>query len=93
MLELKTTSQFKKDYKRIKKRGYNLELLDEIIDVLLAEKELDEKYKNHQLIGNYQGFFECHIESDWLLIYALNQKSLILTAARTGTHADLFRNK
>jgi len=90
MLELVTTGQFRKDYKRIKKRGYDTDLLKEVIDLLLAEQTLEEKYHDHGLSGNYAGFRECHILPDWLLIYEKDKEKLILTASRTGTHADLF---
>lgn len=91
MLIFRPTTQFKKDYKLAKKRGYDISLLEEVIDKLLLEIPLEEKYKDHALIGNYLGFRECHIQSDWLLIYAINHDELILTASRTGTHSDLLR--
>lgn len=90
MLELATTGQFRKDYRRVKKRGYDMELLETVINNLLQEKPLEEHYRDHGLAGNYLGFRECHILPDWLLVYAVNKKQLILTASRTGTHADLF---
>ncbi len=83
MLELVTTGQFRKDYKRVKKRGYDMSLLEEVIDLLLNELSLDERYRDHGLIGNYAGFRECHILPDWLLIYATDKEKLILTASRT----------
>ena len=90
MLTLRTTTQFKKDYKLAKKRGCNLDLLDKVLDTLLNEEPLEAKYHDHALTGNYTGFRECHIQPDWLLIYMINNNELILTAARTGTHSDLF---
>jgi mRNA interferase YafQ len=90
MLTLKTTSRFRKDYERAKKRGLDLTLLEAAIDTLLKEKPLDSKYKDHPLSGDYAGFWECHILPDWLLIYAVHHELLILVASRTGTHADLF---
>ncbi|MBO5517717.1 MAG: type II toxin-antitoxin system YafQ family toxin [Firmicutes bacterium] len=90
MLKLVTTAKFRKDYKRIKKRGYDLSLLEDVLDQLLQEKTLEQKYRDHALIGNYIGFRECHIQSDWLLIYAVSESELILTASRTGTHSDLY---
>lgn len=90
MLKLKTTAQFRKDYKRIKKRGYNLSLLQDVLETLCEEKSLDAKYKDHALLGAYKGFRECHIQPDWLLIYTTDKDKLILVAARTGSHADLF---
>ena len=90
MLKLQTTSKFRKDYKLAKKRGLDIDLLEQVIDLLLEEKPLDKKYKDHPLTGNYIGFRECHIQPDWLLIYAVDQGQLVLTASRTGTHSDLF---
>ena len=90
MRTMKTTSKFRKDYKRLKKRGYNLQLLEAVIDALLNEETLAARYLDHELLGNYAGFRECHILPDWLLIYAIDDDALILTASRTGSHADLF---
>ena len=58
--------------------------------MLVEEKDLDAKYCDHALTGNYIGFRECHIQPDWLLIYLINHQELILTASRTGSHSDLF---
>lgn len=90
MLTLTPTTKFKKDYKRMKKQGKDMSLLGEVIDLLLNEKVLDEKYHDHPLSGNYVGFRECHILPDWLLIYAIDKDQLILTASRTGSHSDLL---
>ena len=72
MLDLIMTGQFKRDLKRIQKRGLELELLKNVIRLLLEEQTLDEKYRDHALTGNYRGFRECHIQPDWLLIYAID---------------------
>ncbi|MBS4761814.1 type II toxin-antitoxin system YafQ family toxin [Carnobacteriaceae bacterium zg-ZUI252] len=90
MLQLVTTSQFRKDLKRMKKRNRDLKKLQIVLDKLMNEEVLDAFYRDHTLVGNYIGFRECHIEPDWLLIYAINQNQLILTASRTGSHSDLF---
>ncbi|MBO4347577.1 MAG: type II toxin-antitoxin system YafQ family toxin [Lachnospiraceae bacterium] len=87
---LKTTTKFRKDYKRCVKRGYNPSLLESVIEALLNGESLDEKYRDHPLHGNYEGFNECHILPDWLLIYFKDDNELILIATRTGTHSDLF---
>lgn len=90
MLELVTTNQFKKDLKRIQKRGYNLQKLHNILNTLRSNQTLSPKYRDHALTGNYIGFRECHIEPDWLLIYAIDNGNLILVASRTGTHSNIF---
>ncbi len=87
---IKPTSQFKKDLKTIQKRGYNLGLLTEIIQLLADGQKLPEKNRDHSLSGNFAGCRECHITPDWLLIYELSDNDLILYLTRTGTHSDLF---
>lgn len=90
MLALITTTQFKKDLKRIRKRGLDLNSLKFVLDTLQKQEALPLKYRDHALVGNYRGFRECHIEPDWLLIYTISNEKLILTAARTESHSDLF---
>ena len=84
------TGRFRKDLKIIKKRGYDLRLLGVVVDTLAAGDKLPDKYKEHNLFGNYMGCKECHITPDWLLIYELTEEELILYLTRTGTHSDLF---
>ncbi len=90
MLNVVLSNQFRKDLKRISKRGYDLDHLDYVVDKLAKGEALEAKYKDHNLTGNFAGFRECHIESDWLLIYRINKNELILFLAYTGTHSDLF---
>ena len=87
---VKTTTQFKKDFKLAKKRGLKMELLREVITVLAMGETLPEKNKDHALTGNWIGHRECHILPDWLLVYRLEDEVLVLTLTRTGTHSDLF---
>ncbi len=84
------TARFKKDLKLAKKRGYDLNLIEIVVDTLAKGKQLEEKYKDHELIGNYIGCRECHITPDWLLIYEIEDNELFLYLTRTGTHSDLF---
>ena len=83
MLTIKYHTMFKKDFKKIKKRGYD-------ISRLANEVPLPEQFKDHNLSGNYNGFRECHIAPDWLLIYQVNNNELVLVLSRTGSHSDLF---
>lgn len=85
------TSGFKHDFKVIKKRGYDLSLLFDVVDMLLKGEILPEKYKDHNLTGNFKGYRECHIQPDWLLIYKIDNDKLILLLTSTGTHSDLFK--
>lgn len=87
---VKPTSQFKKDYKLAMKRGLDISLLEDIIAKLALGESLPEKNRDHALNGNWNGYRECHIPPDWLLIYKLEDNVLILTLARTGTHSNLF---
>jgi len=90
MLTIKYHTMFKKDFKRIKKRGYDISRLEKIVELLANEVPLPEQFKDHNLSGNYNGFRECHIAPDWLLIYQVNNNELVLVLSRTGTHSDLF---
>jgi mRNA interferase YafQ len=91
VLELKQTSQFKKDLHRMARRGANMGLLDEVIQLLRRNEPLPAKYADHPLTGNWAGYRDCHIQPDWLLVYRTDSKALILTATRTGTHSELFK--
>lgn len=90
MLTIKYHTMFKKDFKRIKKRGYDISRLEKIVELLANEVPLPEQFKDHNLSGNYNGFRECHIAPDWLLIYQVNNDELVLVLSRTGSHSDLF---
>jgi len=88
--EIKPTNKFQKDLKRIQKRGYDLNLISEIIKKLANGEILPEKNKDHALTGNYSGRRECHITPDWLLIYEYDEEVLYLYLTRTGSYSDLF---
>lgn len=88
MKSFASTNQFKRDCKKAKKRGRALSKLVEIATRLAKGEKLDPKHKDHALGGEYSDCRECHIESDWLLIYRLSEEELVLI--RTGSHADLF---
>jgi len=90
MLELETTSQYRRDLKLMYKRGLDISLLEEVIEKLRNGEPLEASRRDHQLRGIYTGFRECHITPDWLLIYSIDDARLVLTASRTGSHSDLF---
>lgn len=90
MLKIRYLNSFKKDYKRIKRRGYNIDLLEEVVTLLVEQRPLPSKYKDHNLYGDFIGCRECHITPDWLLIYEINNDDLILFLTRTGSHSDVF---
>ena len=81
--------QFERDLRKAAKRGKNLEKLKIIVRTLIAGWKLDPLHRDRQLVGNYVGRRECHIEGDWLLIYKTEEERIIFE--RTGSHADLFK--
>lgn len=90
MYRIKFTTAYKKGYKRAKKRGMNIDLLDSVVETLRQGKKLDAKYFDHELSGNWNGFHECHIQPNWLLVYLIEKDILTLTLVETGSHADIF---
>ena len=94
---LKKTSQFKASFKLAKKRGLDISLLEEVVEKLKADIPLEEKYRNHELVGSFKGIWECHIQPDWLLLYLkeydnkIQKNVLVLTLINTGTHSDIFK--
>jgi mRNA interferase YafQ len=88
MLRPSYTRQFAKDLKRMLSRGRSEKKIKELLRSLVNEDQLDARYKDHKLIGSYKDRRECHIESDWLLIYKRTRDEIIFE--RTGTHSDLF---
>ena len=91
MLDIEFSKQFKKDVALARKSGLDISLLNDVIMTLRQEKPLDKKFWDHPLKGNYKGYRECHIMSDWLLVYKIKDDRLTLLAHRTGTHSNLFR--
>jgi len=83
------STQFKKDVKKARKRGKDLDKLKMSLSLLIRQAPLPEAYQDHPLRGNWKGYRDAHIEPDWLLLYRVTDKELQL--ARTGTHADLFQ--
>ncbi len=90
MLTINYHTSFKKEFKKIIKRGYDISQFNKVVDMLANEEKLPEKYRDHNLHGKYDGFRECHIQPDWLLVYRIDKGKLTLTLTHTGTHSDLF---
>ena len=86
MLALVQTSQFKRDYKRLIRQGRNMSLMKPVIEALQRQAQ----YLDHPLVSNWKGFRECHIASDWILVYRANGRELTLTLSRTGSHSEVF---
>ena len=89
--KLEYGGKFLKDLKLAKRRGLDLSQLRTVIDMLQDEIPLPPKYRDHLLTGDYKGFRECHINSDWLLIYKKKEAIQVISLYRTGTHSDLFK--
>ena len=89
MLELEFQSQFKRDVRTLIKRKWDMNLLREVTDMLQNETELPAKCKDHPLSGNWQGYRDCHIKGDWVLIYRILDDRNVLRLVRTGSHEDL----
>ena len=82
------SGRFKRDVRRAKKRGKDMDKLRAVLSLLIEQKPLPASYNDHPLRGDWSGFRDLHIEPDWLLLYRVQGDELQL--ARTGTHADLF---
>ncbi len=83
------TSQFRKDVRKLRKQGKDLEKLKDVVKRIANDKPLDERHRDHSLIGPWNGSRDCHIEPDWLLIYRKDSTALYLE--RSGSHSDLFK--
>jgi mRNA interferase YafQ len=88
MRSLRTTKQFGRDLKRLKRRRKELAKLWAVVELLVQGDPLPGRCRRHKLSGEWDQLWECHIEPDWLLIWHESKDNLTLT--RTGTHADLF---
>lgn len=90
MYNVITSKGFEKDYKRCKKRGLNMQLLQETVTILARDGKLPAEYRPHILSGKYAGIWECHIKGDWLMTWRQYDDRLELLMLNTGTHSDLF---
>lgn len=81
-------NRFEKDVKRMQKRGKDMNKFKAVALKLLAGEVLEQRYRDHLLVGNFANRRECHLEPDWLLIYRFEDEKVIFE--RMGSHADLF---
>ncbi len=89
MLNLEYQTQFKKDMKTVIKRGLDINLLKKVVDMLQNGEKLPDIYRDHQLSGRWSGYRDCHIKSDWILIYEVIEETNTLRLTRTGSHSDI----
>lgn len=89
MLSLKTTTRFEKDYRKAIKSGKDMTRLKRVMTWIANEQALPTELRDHKLIGSFQGRRECHLSGDWLLIYKLEDDTVIFE--RTGSHSELFK--
>jgi len=92
MLTPQEGTRFRRDLKRMKRRGKDLEKLKRVVQLLVEERALSQRQHDHPLIGDWSGYRDCHIEPDWVLIYKIDPEEQSLTLVRTGTHSDLFKS-
>lgn len=85
------TTQFVKDQKKAHKQNKDFEVLNNVIRLLIEEKPLDPKYKDHPLVGNWKGARDCHVQNDWVLIYRINKSEKTIRFERLGSHSELFK--
>ena len=91
-MKIEQTPSFKRDYKKLKKKHYDMNELKKAVETLVVQdsQRLMTKYKDHALKGQWKGYRELHIEGNWLLIYKINNEAIILTLVRTGSHDELL---
>ncbi|MCU7837178.1 MAG: type II toxin-antitoxin system YafQ family toxin [gamma proteobacterium symbiont of Taylorina sp.] len=89
MYILDYSTQFKKDFKKVTKMTIpDIIEVGNVISTLQKGDPLDAKYVDHPLSGNWNGFRDCHIKPDLILIYRTHENTLQL--ARIGSHSDVF---
>jgi mRNA interferase YafQ len=90
MLTPVRTGKFKKEFDLAEKRRKDMDKLTEVMAMLINEQPLLPRHKNHPLHGDFNGWWECHVEPDWLLIYRIDKGENKVTFDRTGSHSDLY---
>ena len=88
--EIRAEKSYRKQYRLLEKRGYDMECLDEVVILLASGEALPPKYRDHPLRGDRHGYRDCHIQGDWVLIYKIDKGMLTLILSETGTHSDLL---
>ncbi|GHT75234.1 addiction module toxin, RelE/StbE family [Spirochaetia bacterium] len=87
MKDIIYSDEFFKSWKKLQKKRYDYDKLEQAISILKDGASLPGKYSDHPLVGNWKGYRECHIEANWLLVYKKTETDIILV--KTCTHDDL----
>lgn len=90
MYSVEYTNRFRKDLVRCQKQGKDIALIHSVISTLAQDGALPSKYRPHKLSGRYAGKWECHIQSDWLLVWEQHDDQLRMVMTNTGSHSDIF---
>ena len=90
LFEIKTYKQYDRDVKLAIRRGLDIDKLLQVVRLLQQGEQLSANYHNHLLSGDYKGYWECHINPDWLLLYEKDTEIRLISLYRTGTHSDIF---
>ncbi len=91
MYKISYTRKFDKSFDMCAKRGYDMKVIKEAMEILEEKGELPARYKTHKLTGEYKGCLECHLKPNWLLVWEKHDGELVMLMIDTGTHSDLFR--
>jgi len=91
MYNIEYTNSFKKDLELLQKRKFEMADLKTVLKILVSGEKIPEKYRNHKLKSNLSNKWDLHIQPNWILFYAKDEKNNIIKLVRTGTHSDLFK--
>ena len=88
LLVVRQSAAFRRDIRRLARQGADVSKLEMIVELLVAKTPLEPRHRDHGLSGDWKGFRDCHVQSDWVLVYRVEGNELQL--ARTGSHSELF---
>lgn len=91
MYKVVRTNQFRKAFKRCIKRGLDITIFEEVVNILITTGTVPAKYRPHKLNAKFNFAWECHIQPDWLFVWEQYDDTLTLIFIDTGTHSDIFK--
>ena len=89
MIDIVISSKCRKDLKRARRRGLDMDAFFAVVEMLRRRETLPVRYRDHALTADRAGLRDCHIRPDWVLIYQIRETELVLVLVETGSHADL----